>query len=150
MKPIFSIFFSASLLGLLITTPLLATDTLTNPGRNLSSASWVSAPDASFSTRAYQTDSGELVILVNNQFLGSLTIQVQTNRGEEVAYIPVPERQSAFGAKLGVHELPDGDYRIIVSTHNERIATIISLKSIAPTHANHRATVAVVNLVTEP
>lgn len=150
MKTFLDLFLSAGLLSLLTTAPLLATDTLPNPDRIISSSGWVSAPDASFNARTYQTTTGDLVVQVNNGSLRGLTIQMQTLRGEEVAWVPVPKRQSAFRARLDVSELPDGDYRVIVATDNERIVKIVSLKTAAPTQTLRRATVAVVNPVTEP
>lgn len=135
---------------LLTTAPVLATDTVPNADRNLSSSGWVSAPDASFNARTYQADNGDLVVLVNNRSLRGLTIQMQTLRGEGVAFVSVPQRQSTFGARLDVHDLADGDYRIIVSTDNERIVKIVSLKTVAPTPAVRQATVAAVSPVAEP
>ena len=71
---------------------------------------------------------------------------MQTIQGEEVAFVPVPKHQSAFGARLDVHELTDGDYRVIVATDNERI---VSLKTATLTPARRQATVAVVKPVSE-
>lgn len=150
MKTFPNFLFCAGLLSLLTTAPLLATDTVPNPDRDRPSSGWVSAPDASFNARTYQDNNGDLVVLVNNRSLRGLTIQMQTLRGEEVAYVPVPRRQAAFGARLDVHELPDGDYRIIVATDNERIVKIVSLKTDAPTPITRRATVAVVKPTAEP
>ena len=118
---------------LLTAAPLLATDTLPNPERKPTSSGWVSAPDASFNARTYQDHKGDLIVQVNNRSLRGLTIQLQTLRGEEVAYVPVPKYQSSFGARLDISELTDGDYRIIVSTDNERIVKIVNLTISAST-----------------
>ena len=149
MKTSSSLLFGAGLLSLLITSPLFAPDTGPNPGYDRPSSGWVSAPNASFSARTYQADNGELVIQVNNRSLRGLTIQMQTVRGEEIAFIPVPKQQSAFGTRLDVHDLTDGDYRIIVATDNEKIVTMVSLKTSAPVPAMRRATVAAVRPVAE-
>ncbi|MBC3784688.1 hypothetical protein [Spirosoma utsteinense] len=150
MKTFPNILICAGLLSLLITAPLSAMDTTSKTDRNLPITGWVSAPDASFNARTYQADNGDLVIQVNNRSLRVLTIQMQTMRGEEIAFVPVPKQQSAFGTRLNVQELADGDYRIIVSSDNERIVNIINLKLAVPTPAVRRATVAVVNPVNEP
>lgn len=142
MKTLPNTVFYAGLLTLLAVTPLLATDTLRTRGPEPISSGWVSAPDASFNTRTYQDRDGNLVVQVNNQSLRSLTIRLQTLRGEEVAYVPIPKRQVSFGARLDVSELTDGDYRIIVSTDNEKIVKIVSLKT--PVTASRQVEVAVV------
>lgn len=140
----------AGLLSLLTTAPLLATDTFPNPDRPITSSGWVSAPDATFNALTYQAANGDLVVRVNNRSLRGLTIQMQTLRGEEVAWVPVPKHQPAFGARLDIRELTDGDYRIIVSTDNEKIVKIVSLKTATPTTPARQATVALVKPVSEP
>ncbi|HLK97281.1 MAG TPA: hypothetical protein VK364_05900 [Hymenobacter sp.] len=149
MKTFPNLLLGTVLLSLLTTSLLLATDTIPNPDRNPLSSGWVSAPDASFNARTYQTDNGDLVIQVNNRSLRSLTIQMQTIRGEEVAFVPVP-KQTTFGTRLDVQELADGDYRIIVATDNERIVKIVGLKTALPTPVARQASVAVVNPVAQP
>ena len=150
MKTFPNLLLGTVLLSLLTTSPLLATATIPNPDRNPLSSGWVSAPDASFNARTYQTDNGDLVIQVNNRSLRSLTIQMQTMRGEEVAFVPVPKQQTTFGTRLDVQELADGDYRIIVATDNERIVKIVGLKTALPTPVARQASVAVVNPVAQP
>lgn len=150
MKTFPTLLFCAGLLSLATTLPLLATTTGYNPEPNLPSSGWVSAPDASFSALAYQAHNGNLIIQVNNRSLRGLTIQLQTMQGEEVAWVPVPKQQPGFRTRLDVHELADGDYRIIVATDNERIVKIVRLSTSAPTPAIRRATVAVVKPVAEP
>lgn len=149
MKTYLNFIWCAGLLTLLTTAPLRATDTVPNPDRNLSSSGWVSSPDASFNARTYQADNGDLVVQVNNRSLRGLTIQMETMQGEEIAWVPIPRRQSAFGTRLDVSELTDGDYRIIVATDNEKIVKVVRLKTVAPTPAVRRATVALVQPVAE-
>lgn len=67
---------------------------------------------------------------------------MQTLQGEGIAYVLVPKRQMSFGARLDVSELTDGDYRIIVSTDNEKIVKIVNLKT--PVAASRQVKIAVV------
>ncbi|MEZ0540725.1 hypothetical protein [Fibrella arboris] len=134
----------AGLLTLLTTMPLLAADTLPNADRTPGSSGWVVAQNASFNARTYQAPNGDLIVQVNNGALRGLTIQMQTLRGEEVAWVPVPQGQSAFIARLDVSELTDGDYRLIVATDNDRLVKIVRLTSATPTVPARQARVAVV------
>jgi len=142
MKSLSNSLLCVSLLSLLATAPLLATDT--NPDSKLSSSGWVTAMDASFNTRTYQDEKGDLIVQVNNRSVGVLTIQMQTTRGEEVAYVPVDRRPAQLSIRLDVSELTDGDYRLIVATDTEKIVTIVSLTTPASTSIVRKATVAMV------
>ncbi|MCY7357724.1 MAG: hypothetical protein LH609_09665 [Rudanella sp.] len=147
MKSLSNSLLCVSLLSLLATAPLLATDT--NPDRKLSSSGWVTAMDASFNTRIYQDEKGDLIVQVNNRSVGVLTIQMQTTRGEEVAYVPADRRPAQLSIRLDVSELTDGDYRLIVATDTEKIVTIVSLTTPASTSIVRKATVAVVRQAPE-
>ncbi len=135
----------AGLISLLTVMPLLATDTGRNPDPKPSSSGWVSAPDGSFQVRTHQDPNGDLIVRVNNPSLRGLTIQMQTLRGEEVAFIPVNSPQTPFGTKFDVSELTDGDYRLIVATDTQKVTKLINLTT--PTVATRRATVALVTQV---
>lgn len=144
-----SLFSAGLLLNLLVTAPLLATDTLPNPERKWTSSGWVSSPDASFNARTYQADNGDMVVQVTNRSLRQLTIQMQTLRGEEVAHVPVAKSKEQLAVRLDVSELTDGDYRIIISTDNERIVKLVSLTTPTPVPALRRTAAAVVKPVSD-
>jgi len=145
MKTFLNLLLCAGLLSLLAAAPLRATSPDTQPDL----PGWVSAPDASFNARTYQHASGDLIVQVNNPSLRGLTIQMQTMRGEAIAYVPVPQQQSQLRARLDVSELTDGDYRIIVATDTGKIVKIVTLTTAAPKETVRQATVAVVTPVPE-
>lgn len=144
MKTIPHFLRCAGLLSLLSLAPLFVTADGHNPDPRPTTSGWVSAPDGSFRARTYQDTNGHLVVRLDNRSLQNMTIQMQTLRGEEVAYVPVSRRQAPFAARLDVSELTDGDYRIIIATDTEKVVHIVNLTTPTPPPVVRQATVTLV------
>lgn len=80
-----------------------------------------------FDMRTYQDRKGDLLVQINNRSGRSLTVTLQTERGEEVVYVPVSKRQGLFTIKLDVSETPSGLYRVAVGADIEKAVQLVRL-----------------------